>query len=157
MNIRASFLFGFLFITMGTSSAYSACFDVSKGEPSHLSGRLSHRIFAGPPNFEDVQKGDTPEPGYAALHSGDGALASSFVVPEKTSKGPYAPQALASFYGSLTEPLTLTDIEPIGDGRFSVRYYFRSSAATCNGAATVTTVERGGRNFIQSISTTSGC
>ena len=40
------------------------CFDVSKGEPAHLEGELSFRIFAGPPNFEDVQKGDTPEPGY---------------------------------------------------------------------------------------------
>jgi len=46
------------------SLAQGACFDVSKGEPSSLSGHLTHRIFAGPPNFEDVQKGDTPEPGY---------------------------------------------------------------------------------------------
>lgn len=44
--------------------ANAACFDVSKGQPSSLSGHLTHRIFAGPPNFEDVQKGDTPEPGY---------------------------------------------------------------------------------------------
>lgn len=45
------------------SAAHSACYDVSKKEPSSLIGHLSHRIFAGPPNFEDVQKGDTPEPG----------------------------------------------------------------------------------------------
>lgn len=44
--------------------ANATCFDVSKGQPSSLSGHLTHRIFAGPPNFEDVQKGDTPEPGY---------------------------------------------------------------------------------------------
>ena len=25
---------------------------------------LSHVVFAGPPDFEDVQSGDTPEPGY---------------------------------------------------------------------------------------------
>lgn len=44
--------------------AQAECFDVSKSEPAELSGVLSHRIFAGPPGYEDVQKGDTPEPGY---------------------------------------------------------------------------------------------
>jgi len=33
-------------------------------QPSRLEGVLSAVIFAGPPNFEDVQKGDSPEPGY---------------------------------------------------------------------------------------------
>jgi len=42
----------------------AGCFDVSRDEPTRLSGELAFRIFAGPPNFEDVQKGDTPEPGY---------------------------------------------------------------------------------------------
>ncbi|WP_137934848.1 hypothetical protein [Mesorhizobium comanense] len=249
MSIKASLLSGLLLVAIDASSAHGACFDVSKGEPSHLSGHLSHRIFAGPPNFEDVQKGDTPEPGYvlklsapicltgdefadpsrlfdevqlvpadgmtmkmaafrdadvnvdvvdpmpsmtghhhrplvawvksissardatasygtaattieafyAALRSGDGALASSFVVPEKTLKGPYAPRSLTRFYGSLVEPLTLLDIRPTGGGRFSVRYHFRSNTMTCNGAATVATVSRGGRNFIQSISAETGC
>ncbi len=44
--------------------AHADCIDLGKGEPSSLSGILTHHIFAGPPNFEDVQKGDTPEPGY---------------------------------------------------------------------------------------------
>lgn len=45
-------------------AARAQCFDVSKSEPSVLSGVLSARIFAGPPGYEDVDKGDTPEPGY---------------------------------------------------------------------------------------------
>lgn len=44
--------------------ADAACLDVSKGEPKTLSGLLSHRIFAGPPGYQDVDKGDAPEPGY---------------------------------------------------------------------------------------------
>lgn len=44
--------------------AQAGCFDITKSEPAELSGVLSHRIFAGPPGYEDVDKGDTPEPGY---------------------------------------------------------------------------------------------
>jgi hypothetical protein len=46
------------------AAAHAACFDVSKSEPAELSGVLSRRVFAGTPGYEDVQKGDTPEPGY---------------------------------------------------------------------------------------------
>lgn len=45
-------------------SARAECFDISKSQPAELSGELSARIFAGPPGYEDVDKGDTPEPGY---------------------------------------------------------------------------------------------
>lgn len=56
---------GLALVWFSVSASYAAtCFDVSRGEPTHLEGQLSFRIFAGPPNFEDVQKGDTPEPGY---------------------------------------------------------------------------------------------
>ncbi len=229
--------------------ADAACFDVSKGQPSSLSGYLTHRIFAGPPNFEDVQKGDTPEPGYvlkldrdicvtgddfadpsnmfdevqlvpgdtnerelsrlrdtevyvdvvdpmpamtghhhrpllvwvksissarditrsygtagttveafySALRSGDGKLAAGFVVPEKTKKGPFSPAALTAFYGSLSEPITLVDLERIHDSRFRVRYHFKNGTKLCEGAATVNTVKRGGRDFIETIRAESGC
>lgn len=236
-------------LLLSSAAADAACFDVSKGEPSSLSGHLTHRIFAGPPNFEDVQKGDSPEPGYvlkldeaicltgdefadpsimfdevqlvpgetndrelsrlrdtdvyvdvvnpmpamtghhhrpllvwvksissarditesygtagttveafyAALRSGDGILAASFVIPEKTKKGPFSPAALTSFYGSLSEPITLIDIRRIHDSRFRVRYHFRSGKKSCDGAATITTVKRSGRDFIESIGAENGC
>lgn len=44
--------------------ARAACFDLTKGEPRELTGRLGFRIFPGPPGYADVQKGDTPEPAY---------------------------------------------------------------------------------------------
>lgn len=50
---------------LATGSAVQAgCYDLSRQEPRQLTGMLSYRIFAGPPNYEDVQKGDTPEPGF---------------------------------------------------------------------------------------------
>lgn len=235
--------------TLCASTASAACYDVSKGEPSALAGHLTYQIFAGPPNFEDVQQGDTPEPGhvikldkpiciqgdefadptnsfdevqlvpgekmekqmaalrdtdvyvdtvdpmpamtghhhrpllawvksissarditesygtaattieafYAALHAGDGKLASSFVIPEKTTNGPYSPQVLTSFYGSLAEPISLVDVKKLNDTAFAVRYHFRSDKRSCDGRATVTTVKRGGRDFIKSIHAENGC
>ena len=44
--------------------AQGGCYDLAKGQPSVLTGRLDYVVFAGPPNFEDVQRGDTPEPSY---------------------------------------------------------------------------------------------
>jgi hypothetical protein len=52
-------------IVLASARAHAAeCYDVSKGEPRSLTGVLDYVIFAGPPNFEDVRKGDTPEPTY---------------------------------------------------------------------------------------------
>jgi len=47
-----------------TPANAAACFDLAKGKPKELTGRLEYVIFPGPPNFEDVQKGDTPEPNF---------------------------------------------------------------------------------------------
>ena len=49
---------------LAAGSAGAACYDLSKSEPHSLTGLLSQRIFPGPPGFQDVRKGDTPEPGY---------------------------------------------------------------------------------------------
>ena len=53
-----------LLLSMAAKSALAGCYDLTKDEPHELSGRLSYRIFPGPPGFQDVEKGDTPEPGY---------------------------------------------------------------------------------------------
>ena len=48
-----------------TFSGWAApCYDLTKGEPRSLNGKLSYVVFPGPPNFTDVKKGDTPEPTY---------------------------------------------------------------------------------------------
>lgn len=51
-------------VPLAGAAAKDACYDVGKSEPHQLTGILSYRIFPGPPNYEDVQKGDTPEPSY---------------------------------------------------------------------------------------------
>jgi hypothetical protein len=48
----------------GSVRAACACYDVSRGEPKTLRGVLRYVIFPGSPSFQDVQKGDMPEPGY---------------------------------------------------------------------------------------------
>lgn len=49
------------------ASGPGGCFDLSRGEPASLTGRLLFAMAAGAPGFQDVQKGDTPEPIYV-LH-----------------------------------------------------------------------------------------
>jgi len=46
------------------SAAHAACLDLKQTNVLSLEGTLNYRIFAGPPNYEDVRKGDTPEPTY---------------------------------------------------------------------------------------------
>src|SRR3984893_7226019 len=45
-------------------SANAACINFKDTNSLSFEGSLSYRIFAGPPNYEDVRKGDTPEPAY---------------------------------------------------------------------------------------------
>ncbi len=82
MNMSAiaiSFLVGGLVTGVSPSIAMSQCYDVDRGQPATLTGTLDYVLFAGPPNFEDVQKGDTPEPSFVlrlaqpiCLSGGDG-------------------------------------------------------------------------------------
>lgn len=54
-----------LFFVQGTARAAGTCaIDVRKPETLKLSGKLTYKIFPGPPNYEDVRKGDRPEPAY---------------------------------------------------------------------------------------------
>jgi hypothetical protein len=44
--------------------ASAGCIDVRHIGEVELHGTLTYKIFAGPPGFEDVRKGDAPEPAY---------------------------------------------------------------------------------------------
>ncbi|GAB5461977.1 hypothetical protein [Hoeflea alexandrii] len=241
----------FLLAWLPAPAAHAAgCFDVSAGEPARLEGELSFRIFAGPPNFEDVQKGDSPEPGYVltlpqpicltgdadftdpsylfdevqlvateataqamrefrnrtvsvdlvnpmpamtghhhrplvawvsaiatagnptenygsaattveafylALGAGDGATAAAFVIPEKTTKGPFSAAELTRFYGGLREPLELISMTAISTAEFLASYRFAAGDGICDGRALVRTENRDGRFFIRSIKALNGC
>lgn len=231
----------------------AGCYDISRGEPSTLTGTLDYVVFPGPPNYEDVQTGDTPEPNfvlwlakpicvqgdyganpgqmfqaiqiweapemegrlkfflhrqvtvtlndrfsahtghhheplvaiasaatlatarpmeytdeygtaattirafYAALRDGQGDAASQMVVPEKRAYGPFSAAALSRFYGNLRRPLQLVDISQNGPNLFMAHYRFASESQVCDGRALISTVMRGGRNFIQAIRALDGC
>lgn len=47
--------------------ATGPCYDVTAEQPEMLVGELAYHIFPGPPNYEDVQTGDTPEPAYILM------------------------------------------------------------------------------------------
>ena len=46
------------------ASANAACIDLKQTDTLSFEGTLNYRIYPGPPNYEDVRKGDTPEPTY---------------------------------------------------------------------------------------------
>ena len=58
---------------------------------------------------------------YGALGAGNGAAASSQVIPEKRSSGAFSAGAISRFYGRLPEPLKLTGIEPLASGAYRVK------------------------------------
>src|SRR5215471_4645918 len=54
----------FIWTIWTACAANAACIDVKQAERLSFQGTLSHQIFPGPPNFEDVRKGDAREPAY---------------------------------------------------------------------------------------------
>jgi hypothetical protein len=94
---------------------------------------------------------------YGALAAGNGAAASSQVIPEKRSGGAYSPAAISRFYGRLPEPIRLTSVVPLAARAYRVRYHYSAGRSQCNGSAIVTLTSRGGRNLIQSIQALNGC
>lgn len=51
-------------LVITTSSAYGDCINLKDASTFVFHGVLRIQIFAGPPNFEDVRKGDSAEPAY---------------------------------------------------------------------------------------------
>jgi hypothetical protein len=94
---------------------------------------------------------------YYALGQGDGATASSLVVPQMRG-GNFAPAALSSFYGRMTQPLQLQSSSMSGPNTVFVRYTFVvAGGRACNGAANVYTTQVGAQTLISSIQTLTGC
>jgi hypothetical protein len=46
------------------TQADAACLDVRQSQPLVFTATLSRPVFPGPPNFQDVKKGDKPERAY---------------------------------------------------------------------------------------------
>ena len=94
---------------------------------------------------------------YAALGRGNGPMASAQVIPEKRASGAFSPEAITRFYGGLPQPLQLTAIAPLSSDAYRVNYRYAAGRSNCNGSAIVTLTNRGGRDFIRSIHSLSGC
>lgn len=95
---------------------------------------------------------------YRALSNADGLDAERFVIPEKRGKGPYAAAGINSFYGSLSSPLQVSEITPLGGGTFRVSYHYSTAAGrNCGGSATVSTVMRNSESLIDYIQAKDSC
>ena len=59
-------IIGIVIFCLGASSVdvHAACVDVRQTGKLTFEGTLTYQMFAGPPNFEDVRRGDAPEPSY---------------------------------------------------------------------------------------------
>jgi hypothetical protein len=44
--------------------AADPCIDLERSQAFSFEGKLTHKVFPGPPNYESVRKGDKPEPSY---------------------------------------------------------------------------------------------
>ena len=94
---------------------------------------------------------------YNALGQGNGAGASAQIIPEKRSSRAYSPEGISQFYGRLAEPIRLTEILPLSDGSYRVRYRYAAGRSHCNGSAVIRVANRSGRNLIRSIRALNGC
>jgi hypothetical protein len=66
--------------------ARAACLDVRQTQPLVFKGSLSRPVFPGPPNYEDVKKGDKPERAYIIkLDAGSAQPATSSSTAAKPS------------------------------------------------------------------------
>jgi hypothetical protein len=94
---------------------------------------------------------------YYALGQGDGATASSLVIPQKRA-GNYAPAALSNYYGRMAQPLRLQSSSMTGPNTVYVRYTFVAAGGRpCNGAANVSTTQIGGQTLIAGVQALNGC
>jgi len=66
------------------SSANAACIDLKQKSGFSFEGTVSYGIFAGPPNYQDVRKGDAPEAAYLLkLDAPICATGDEFLKPEQ--------------------------------------------------------------------------
>jgi class 3 adenylate cyclase/ankyrin repeat protein len=94
---------------------------------------------------------------YLALGRGDGATASSLVIPEHQNGGLGA-QAITNFYSRLIVPLQLLSVVQLPPNDYQATYTYRASVkSACNGSATVTVTDRNGRYLIEKIDAHGGC
>jgi len=66
------------------AAAEEPCVDLKASQTVQLKGTLTYKMFAGPPNYEDVRKGDRPEPSYILkLQKPICIVGDEFIEPDK--------------------------------------------------------------------------
>ena len=63
-RLRTCLLLACSTVIVSHAEAAATCVDAASPSTLVFEGILRHKIFAGPPEFEDVRKGDVPEPTY---------------------------------------------------------------------------------------------
>lgn len=95
---------------------------------------------------------------YSALAAADGESASAHVVPEKRGRGPFNVVSIRSFFGAMSQPLTLTGTALRSRDEVRVSYqYVTDQGRRCLGRADVTTVYTFGKTLISQIKALDGC
>lgn len=95
---------------------------------------------------------------YSALAAADGESASAHVVPEKRARGPFNVESIRSFFGAMSQPLTLTGTALRSRDEVRVSYeYVTDQGRRCRGRADVTTVYTFGKTLISQIKALDGC
>lgn len=94
---------------------------------------------------------------YYALAAGNGAVATTYLIPRKQDKGAFSAARMSDFYGGLTESLKLIDLVTQGPNKYLVSYSFRTGSTACNGRAIVKTTLINDRFYIESINALDGC
>ena len=56
---------------------------------------------------------------YSALGSGQGGVAASMVVPEKTANGPFSAKELTRYYGNMRSAIELLSVSPRGANAYT--------------------------------------
>ena len=93
---------------------------------------------------------------YDELEGANAEAAALRIVAERR-RGPFAPDAMKRFYGSLVEPLRLVSLTPEGRQTFLVHYQFKSQSGSCDGRARVVVTNRASEILISSIHALDGC
>lgn len=94
---------------------------------------------------------------YAAVHAGQGDVAASMIVSEKTVIGPLSATSLSHFYGNLKTPIELINVSMLRSDTYFVTYELADERIACKVRSMVETVQRDCRNYIVRIRALDGC
>jgi hypothetical protein len=95
---------------------------------------------------------------YSALSRGDGRAATQLVVPGKRNSGPLSGSALTRYYSSLSSPLQIVSVRPMGPNTVQAEYRYRVGSTQCRGRASVDVSRDGdGGVLIERIRTNGPC